>query len=136
MCAVPLREVSAQPEAPNAPIRMTSDVDKIRQILVNLAGNAVKFTDSGEIRLELEKRNGEVRFIVRDTGIGISRQDLDRLFKPFAQLDTRLTRRHGGTGLGLYISRGLAELLGGRIEVESEPGKGSAFVLVLAADEV
>jgi signal transduction histidine kinase len=121
---------------PDAPIRMTSDVDKIRQILVNLAGNAVKFTDSGEIRLELEKRNGEVRFIVRDTGIGISRQDLDRLFKPFAQLDTRLTRRHGGTGLGLYISRGLAELLGGRIEVESEPGKGSAFVLVLAADEV
>jgi two-component system, sensor histidine kinase LadS len=120
---------------PDAPIRMTSDVDKIRQILVNLAGNAVKFTDSGEVRLELEKRNGEVRFIVRDTGIGISRQDLDRLFKPFAQLDTRLTRRHGGTGLGLYISRGLAELLGGRIEVESEPGKGSAFVLVLAADE-
>ena len=120
---------------PDAPIRMTSDVDKIRQILVNLAGNAVKFTDTGEIRLELEKRNGEIRFIVRDTGIGISRQDLDRLFKPFAQLDPRLTRRHGGTGLGLYISRGLAELLGGRIEVESEPGKGSAFVLVLAADE-
>jgi signal transduction histidine kinase len=120
---------------PDAPIRMTSDVDKIRQILVNLAGNAVKFTDSGEIRLELERQNGNVRFTVRDTGIGISRQDLERLFKPFAQLDTRLTRRHGGTGLGLYISRGLAELLGGHIEVESDPGKGSAFALVLAADE-
>ena len=119
---------------PDAPIRMTSDVDKIRQILVNLAGNAVKFTDSGSVRLDLERRNGDVRFIVRDTGIGIAREDIERLFKPFAQLDTRLTRRHGGTGLGLYISRSLAELLGGRIEVESEVGKGSAFTLVLEAD--
>ena len=119
---------------PPAPIRMTSDVDKIRQILVNLAGNAVKFTDAGSVRIELERRNGDVRFTVRDTGIGIAARDLDRLFKPFAQLDTGLTRRHGGTGLGLYISRGLAELLGGRIEVESQPGSGSAFTLVLPAD--
>jgi len=119
---------------PDAPIRMTSDVDKIRQILVNLAGNAVKFTDGGSIALELSRRNGDVCFTVRDTGIGIARRDFDRLFKPFAQLDTTLTRRHGGTGLGLYISHGLAELLGGRIEVESETGKGSAFTLVLPAD--
>jgi signal transduction histidine kinase len=121
-------------EIPDAPIRMTSDVDKIRQILVNLAGNAVKFTDEGEIRLELARRNGDVWFTVRDTGIGINRADIERLFKPFAQLDTTLTRRHGGTGLGLYIARGLAELLGGRIEVESEQGKGSSFTLVLPAD--
>ena len=116
---------------PDAPIRMTSDVDKVRQILVNLAGNAVKFTDAGEIRLELHRKDEQVWFGVHDSGIGIARRDLDRLFKPFAQLDTGLTRRHGGTGLGLYISRGLAELLGGTIEVESEPKKGSAFTLVL-----
>jgi signal transduction histidine kinase len=120
---------------PDAPIRMTSDVDKIRQILVNLAGNAVKFTDEGEVKLDLTQNNRNVCFVVSDTGIGITRQDIDRLFKPFAQLDTGLTRRHGGTGLGLYISRGLAGLLGGRIEVESEYGKGSKFTLVLPADE-
>jgi signal transduction histidine kinase len=119
---------------PNEPIRMTSDVDKVRQILVNLAGNAVKFTDQGEIRLELGRRDSDVCFVVRDTGMGISKRDLDRLFRPFAQLDTGLTRRHGGTGLGLYISRSLAELLGGRIEVESEIGRGSAFSLILPAD--
>lgn len=119
---------------PDAPIRMTSDVDKIRQILVNLAGNAVKFTDHGLVRLVLSRRDNDVSFAVTDTGIGIARRDFDRLFKPFAQLDTTLTRRHGGTGLGLYISNGLAELLGGRIEVESEQGKGSAFTLILRAD--
>jgi signal transduction histidine kinase len=119
---------------PEKPIRLTSDVEKIRQILINLTGNAVKFTDAGEVHLDLRRRDGDVVFIVRDTGIGIARHDFDRLFKPFAQLDTGLTRRHGGTGLGLYISRGLAELLGGRIEVESELGKGSSFTLVLAAD--
>jgi signal transduction histidine kinase len=119
---------------PDAAIRMTSDIDKLRQILVNLAGNAVKFTDSGHVTLELKRRNCDVCFTVRDTGIGIARRDFERLFRPFAQLDTGLTRRHGGTGLGLYISRGLAELLGGRIEVSSELGKGSAFTLVLVAD--
>jgi signal transduction histidine kinase len=116
---------------PDEPIRMTSDIDKIRQILVNLAGNAVKFTDRGEVRLELEHDDGVVKFIVCDTGIGIAPHDLSRLFRPFAQIDTGLTRRHGGTGLGLYISRRLAELLGGRIEVKSELGKGSIFTLVL-----
>ncbi|MEP6493953.1 MAG: HAMP domain-containing sensor histidine kinase [bacterium] len=119
---------------PDTPIRMTSDIDKVRQILINLAGNAVKFTDTGKVALELERQGADVRFTVRDTGIGIARRDIDRLFKPFAQLDTGLTRRHGGTGLGLYIARGLAELLGGRIEVASEFGKGSAFTLVLPAD--
>ncbi len=121
---------------PNQPIRLTSDVDKVRQILVNLAGNAVKFTDAGEIRLEVKAQAGEVHFTVQDTGVGIARKDIERLFKPFAQLDNGLTRRHGGTGLGLYICRELAELLGGRIVVESEVGKGSAFTLVLRADEL
>ena len=121
-------------KVPDAPIRMTSDIDKIRQILVNLAGNAIKFTESGEVRLELERCDGAVCFTVSDTGIGIAPRDIERLFQPFAQLDTGLTRRHGGSGLGLYISRGLAELLGGRIEVQSELGSGSRFRLVLPSD--
>jgi signal transduction histidine kinase len=120
-------------QVPDGPIRMLSDIDKIRQILVNLAGNAVKFTDNGDVQLDLERRDGQVRFTVRDTGIGIAAGDLARLFRPFAQVDTGLTRRHGGTGLGLYISRRLAELLGGRIDVKSELGKGSEFTLVLPA---
>jgi signal transduction histidine kinase len=74
-----------------------------------------------------------VRVAVSDTGVGIAEQDRGRLFQPFTQLDTGLTRRYGGTGLGLYISRRLAELLGGRIEVASELGRGSTFTLVLPA---
>jgi signal transduction histidine kinase len=81
--------------------------------------------------MDLERGDGIVRFIVRDSGIGIAPHDLARLFRPFAQVDTGLTRRHGGTGLGLYISRRLAELVGGRIDVKSELGKGSEFTLVL-----
>ncbi len=128
------KQLAFATHAPRDAIRITSDVDKVRQILVNLASNAVKFTDAGTVVLELQAGEGVVCFIVRDTGIGIARRDVDRLFRPFAQLDTGLTRRHGGTGLGLYISRGLAELLGGRLEVMSELGKGSAFTLVLPAD--
>jgi len=128
------KHLTFQCTVPETPIRMTSDVDKVRQILVNLAGNAVKFTDEGEVSLSLGRCDGEVRFDIRDTGIGIARADVDRLFRPFAQLDTTLTRRHGGTGLGLYIAKGLAELLGGRIELTSEVGKGSCFSLVLPAD--
>ena len=78
---------------------------------------------------------GDVSFSVCDTGNGNAAADRERLFKPFAQLDTGLTRRHGGTGLGLYISRALAELLGGTIEVESTVGVGSRFTLVLPVDE-
>lgn len=116
---------------PDTPLRLSSDIDKIRQILINLAANAVKFTERGEVRLELSKRDRDVYFSVRDTGIGIEPGDLERLFKPFVQLDTGLTRRHGGTGLGLFISRGYAELLGGRIDVESQAGRGSTFSFVL-----
>ena len=114
--------------------RLESDIDKVRQILVNLTGNAVKFTERGRIEIAVSERDGEVWFSVTDTGIGISDTDLQRLFHPFAQLDTGLTRRHGGTGLGLYISQRLAALLGGRIDVTSAPGAGSTFSLVLPAD--
>jgi len=130
-------------DLPADPVRITSDIDKVRQIIVNLAGNAVKFTDRGEVRVVLSEvhssgENGEsrreVRFTVRDSGPGIAPEDVRRLFRPFSQVDTGLTRRHGGTGLGLYISQRLASLLGGRIDVESELAFGSSFTLALPAD--
>jgi signal transduction histidine kinase len=116
---------------PRASVRMTSDIDKARQVLVNLLGNAVKFTDSGTVTLQLSRSGHSVRADISDTGIGIPADELPRLFRPFAQVDTGLTRRHGGTGLGLYISRRLATMLGGHIEVSSTVGKGSTFSVVL-----
>ena len=110
---------------------MYTDGEKIRQILVNLVGNAVKFTDRGRVSVLVERRNGEIELRVQDTGIGISAFDRTRLFQPFTQLDSGLTRRHGGTGLGLYNSSRLAHLLGGRIEVESTLGVGSTFSLIV-----
>jgi signal transduction histidine kinase len=128
------KQIAVICESSVEPIRMTSDIDKARQVLVNLTGNAVKFTDQGEVRLSVTRDLDEVRFSVRDTGIGISDEDLARLFQPFAQVETGLTRRYGGTGLGLYISRRLAGMLGGRIEVESVPNVGSTFTLVLPTE--
>jgi len=129
-------------DLPKTPIRLTSDIDKARQILVNIAGNGVKFTDRGEVRITLseectlagDEERREVRFAVSDTGPGIGVEDARRLFRPFSQVDTGLTRRHGGTGLGLYISQRLAQLLGGRIDVESELDVGSTFTLSLPVD--
>ena len=111
--------------------RLYTDGEKIRQILVNLVGNAVKFTDRGRVDVTVARQNGEIRVKVRDTGIGIDDSDRPRLFQPFTQLDSGLTRRHGGTGLGLYNSSRLAQLLGGRIDVESKPGSGSTFTLII-----
>ena len=127
------KKLSLVVESAARPIRMTSDIDKARQILVNLAGNAVKFTERGEVRLSLvaSEDDLEVCFAVTDTGIGIAPSDRQLLFRPFTQLDSGLTRRHGGTGLGLYISHRLAALIGGRIEVHSLTGIGSSFRLVL-----
>jgi len=116
---------------PRASVRMSSDIDKARQVLVNLLGNAVKFTDAGTVTLRLSRSGHSVRADITDTGIGIPADELPRLFRPFAQVDTGLTRRHGGTGLGLYISRRLATMLGGHIEVSSVVGKGSTFSVVL-----
>jgi signal transduction histidine kinase/CheY-like chemotaxis protein len=121
---------------PAVPAVIESDATRLRQILVNLLGNAVKFTSSGEVRVLVEacsppllERGGrvELRFAVRDTGIGISADRMDRLFRPFSQADSSTSRLYGGTGLGLAICHRLAQGLGGRIWVESEPGKGSTF---------
>ena len=108
-----------------------SDQDKIRQILLNLLSNAAKFTHEGRITLAASRAHEKLRVAVRDTGIGISAEALPRIFREFQQADSSTTRQYGGTGLGLSISRNLARLLGGDITVESEPGKGSVFTLII-----
>ena len=114
-----------------------SDEAQVRQILLNLCQNAVKFTEHGAVTVRVTRGSPTsdgtttVRFAVRDTGIGIEAWDLQRLFRPFSQLEDVSTRRQRGTGLGLYICRRLASVLGGRVEVVSRPGEGSAFTLVL-----
>ena len=110
------------------------DAGRVRQILLNLMSNAVKFTAAGQISVAME-RGAEVTVRVRDTGIGIPAETQDRLFRAFSQADSSTTRRFGGTGLGLAISRRLVELMGGRIGVTSEPGKGAEFWFTLPAGE-
>jgi len=123
------------------PRLVVGDAARLRQLLVNLLANAIKFTPSGEVGVtasarRLEGSRREVHFAVRDTGIGIPKDRFDRLFKVFSQVDVSTTRRYGGTGLGLAISKRLSELMGGRIWAESEPGKGSTFHFTIVADEV
>jgi signal transduction histidine kinase len=101
----------------------------VRRILVNLGGNAVKFTERGSVTLTVTRDGEWLVLEVADTGIGIAQEDIARLFQPFTQLDSGFTRRFGGTGLGLFVSRRLAELLGGDIGVASAPGRGSTFTL-------
>jgi PAS domain S-box-containing protein len=110
---------------------ITSDRRRVEQILLNLLSNAIKFTEHGNVSLAAETSGGTVRISVADTGIGIKRGDLDKLFQPFRQLDTGLTRQHEGTGLGLAICKKMVEKLGGAIDVESELGKGSKFKVTL-----
>ncbi|GJJ02981.1 hypothetical protein RugamoR64_35190 [Duganella rhizosphaerae] len=121
---------------PDVPRTLVGDALRLQQILVNLAGNAIKFTEQGEVAVLVERAGGEgasvlLRFTVRDTGIGMNDEQLARLFSPFTQADLSTTRRYGGTGLGLTISKGLIELLGGAIEVRSAVGTGSAFTFTL-----
>ncbi|HPA52919.1 MAG TPA: ATP-binding protein, partial [Thermoanaerobaculia bacterium] len=114
---------------------MTSDAFRLKQVLFNLLSNAGKFTEAGTVTLDVlreERAGGEVLvFRVADTGIGMSPEQLEKVFTPFVQGDASLTRRFGGTGLGLALSRHLARLMGGGIWVTSAEGKGTAFVLEL-----
>ena len=113
------------------PATLVTDARKLRQILVNLLGNAVKFTHAGEVRFEVIGEGGWVEFRVSDTGIGIAPADLERVFEPFRQVDQTSTRTVGGTGLGLSVSRHLARMLGGDVHVASAPGAGSTFTVRL-----
>ncbi len=113
---------------PGTPDRFIGDAGRLRQIIVNLAGNAVKFTDDGEIVIRVRPSGpGRIYFEVRDTGIGIAPDHQKAIFEAFTQADGSTTRKYGGTGLGLAISKQLAGLMGGAIGVESEPGTGSTF---------
>ncbi len=119
-------------EAEGLPDWLRGDPTRLRQALLNYCVNAVKFTETGGVRVRAEKleQQGDrvlVRFEVQDTGIGIEAGELPRLFAPFEQIDDSISRQHGGTGLGLVITRRLAELMGGEAGAESEPGKGSRF---------
>ncbi|MFB8791684.1 MAG: response regulator [Potamolinea sp.] len=139
---------------PQTPTTILGDVTRLRQILVNLLGNAVKFTPTGEVTVSVISRQllghapfispsdqasisnsfYEIQFAVKDTGIGIPADRLDRLFKPFSQVDSSTSRNYGGTGLGLAISQRLSEMMGGKIWVESEIGQGSTFYFTVIAE--
>ncbi|HIE5094435.1 response regulator [Stenotrophomonas maltophilia] len=115
-----------------APSQLVVDSQRLQQILKNLLANAVKFTEHGKVSLQVRAGgNGRVRFEVADSGIGIAREQLQVIFEAFRQADGSTRRRYGGTGLGLSISRDLAERMGGSIQVDSEPGRGSCFILEL-----
>jgi signal transduction histidine kinase/CheY-like chemotaxis protein len=122
---------------PNVPVALMGDPGRLRQILINLLGNALKFTQRGEVTLHAEEVRSDaghttLRFVVADTGMGIPREKQAAIFEAFNQADTSVTRRFGGTGLGLAIVAGLLERMGGRISVESEPGRGTKFEFVLS----
>ena len=118
--------------APEVPEMVCGDSTRLRQVIINLAGNAIKFTNQGEVALKVQVEANEgndciLRFTVSDTGIGIPEEKRELIFAAFSQADTSTTRKYGGTGLGLTISTRLVEMMGGKIWVESEVGKGSQF---------
>ena len=107
------------------------DPYRIGQILLNLIGNAIKFTDEGNVTVNVNQKNSKIVFCVYDTGLGLPEDKFEEVFESFKQLDNSSTRLHGGAGLGLAISKGLAELMGGHIFVNSVLGKGSEFCFTL-----
>lgn len=111
-----------------------ADSRRVEQVLLNLLSNAIKFTEQGHIRITCSQKGDAVRVSVADTGIGITPEDLEKLFRPFTQVETGLTRQYEGTGLGLSISKRLVTLMGGEITVESEPGRGSTFSFTLPVE--
>ncbi len=125
--------------APDVPLALIGDPLRLNQILLNLANNAVKFTSAGSVSIrvvarDLSPESCRLTFLVEDTGIGMTDAQVSRLFQPFSQADSSITRRFGGTGLGLAICKRLAEIMGGEIHVQSQPGKGSIFSFTVGFD--
>lgn len=124
----------------NVPEVIVTDATRLRQILINLIGNAIKFTDHGEVRLVIrlhsDSKKPTIEFAVQDTGIGMSEDQVQRLFKPFSQGDSSVTRAYGGSGLGLAISKRLVQMLKGQLKVKSEVGQGSVFRIRLPAGPI
>lgn len=117
--------------APEVPPHAHGDPERLGQVMVNLIGNAVKFTEGGEIAVQVNRASDNLVFSVRDTGIGIPSDQVEHIFEPFTQADSSITRKYGGTGLGLAISKELVQLMGGSISLVSEQGRGSTFSFVL-----
>lgn len=125
--------------SPDVPEIIVGDITRLRQVLVNLLNNAVKFTDKGEVTISVigQKRDGEgyeIHYAIKDTGIGIPQDKMSQLFQSFSQVDPSITRKYGGTGLGLAISKRLVELMGGKIWAESEVGTGSVFYFTIVVE--
>ncbi len=128
---------------PELPQIIISDISRLRQILINLINNAIKFTETGSVEVSVtswerqiignEKNNREIRFAIKDTGIGIPSNRINRLFKAFSQVNSSTARKYGGTGLGLAICKQLSELMGGKIWVESKENQGSTFYFTITA---
>jgi len=112
---------------------LTNDQTKLRQILFNMLSNAAKFTKNGVITLTVSNYGEKIRFAVSDTGIGMSPEQLGKVFEEFTQADSSTSKNYGGTGLGLPISKKIAEMMGGIMEVESEEGKGTTFSITIPA---
>ena len=123
-------QISAPVDLPGA----SGDGKRITQCLLNLAGNAIKFTKEGHVEIGVTREGGALRYWVADTGIGIEPDQLEAVFGEFRQVNPSIAREFGGSGLGLSITRKLVELHGGRIWVESEPGRGSTFTFTLPVD--
>jgi CheY-like chemotaxis protein len=134
MFALPAQEKNLRLEmniAPDVPRIVVGDSDRLGQVLINLIGNAVKFTAEGEIRVSVDAPVDFLEFSVADTGIGIPEEKSDLIFQSFSQVDSSFTRRYGGAGLGLAISKGLVELMGGAIFVQNRKGGGSIFTFTI-----
>jgi signal transduction histidine kinase len=120
---------------PAEPVRLHTDPDKLRQVLLNLAGNAVKYTPQGEVQIRLSRVEDGARMQVEDTGMGIGAEDLAKIYEPFWQVDASQRSKDGGTGLGLSIVRRMVDLLGGRVDVASTVGKGTTFTVTVSGIE-